>query len=119
MGAKKNIVDLEARMAAMEKVQADGIDWLVKEIQVLFRNDNVVGEAIENHDTTIAAIRALLVAKGILTDKEIDEKRVEIDGIRSSAQEQRGRVSELQVLGEAAEAAGKEGHPPEAFIFGS
>jgi len=109
---------LKARVDTIEKVQTEGIDWLATEIKSLFSNDSVIGEAVESHDTTIAAIRALLVSKGILTDEEIDAKAKEINTIREAAAENLKKTEELMKMKTAAENAGKEGHPTEAFIFG-
>jgi len=123
MARNKDVSKITERVECIEKIQADGIDWLANEIKVLFQNDSVIGSAVEEHDTTIGAIRALLVSKGILTDEEIDKKRTELDKIRADAMEHQQAVAkqkaELNALSDAADAAGKEGHPPEAFIFGS
>ena len=121
MGSKVNGNVLK-RVEVMEKVQADGIDWLANEIKGLFQNDGVIGSAVEEHDTTITAIKALLIEKGILTDSEIESKRADIDRIRAKEVERRKeeteKLNELKQMKSAAEDAGKEGHPPEAFIFG-
>ena len=122
MPSKKEFDNIRARVETMEKIQGEGIDMLAQEIRGLYENDRVIGSAAEQHDTTIAAIRALLVGKGILTNDEIEQKSAEIDEIRTKEllrrKEAEEKERELSRLSEAAEAAGKEGHPKEAFIFG-
>lgn len=118
--SKREIRSIEERLETLEKVQGDGVDWLAKEMKGLFHNDAVIGQAVENHDTTIAAIKALLVEKGILTDDEIEAKRKEIDRIRADAMKAREKEAELLRVAENAKKAALEdqGHPPEAFVFG-
>lgn len=114
------IKELEQRIALLEKVQADGIDYLVTEIKRLSENDAVIGQAVEAHDTTIAALRSLMVDKDIMTDVEVDTRRSEIDELRRKVEVERARQMELQQVAFRAQEAAKEdaGHPKEAFIFG-
>lgn len=118
--SKKQIGKLDERIAALEKIQSNGLDWLATEMKSLFQNDNVIGQAVEEHDTTLAALKALLVEKGIITDAEIEAKREEIDRIREDAMKARKKEAELRQVAEQAKRAALEeqGHPPEAFIFG-
>lgn len=120
MSAKKTIRFLEKRIETVEKVQTDGVDCLVNEIKRLFHNDDVIGEAVEQHDTTIAALKALLIDKGIITEREVLDKRKEIDQIRVKAMEARKKEAELCYVAEQAKKAALEerGYPPEAFIYG-
>jgi hypothetical protein len=114
------VQELEQRIAVMEKIQADGIDYLVTEIRRLFDNDAVIGQAAEDHDTTIAALRSLLVDKSVLTDDEIGDRRGTINGLRERAEKERAKEMELRQIEFRAQEAAKEsaGHPKEAFIFG-
>tara|TARA_Y100000296_G_C4973578_1_gene157112 strand:+ start:114 stop:461 length:348 start_codon:yes stop_codon:yes gene_type:complete len=109
---------IDKRVGAIEKVQSDGIDWLATEIRNLYSNEQLLADAMETNDTTVAAIRALLVEKGILTDSEIDRKREELDKMRAQAIEAQAQQRELRQIDDAAKAADTEGHPEEAFIFG-
>lgn len=120
MSNKKSIKSIEERVEVLENVQSGGIDWLAKEMQGLFHNDSVIGQAVENHDTTIAAIKALLVEKGIITEQEVEAKRVEIDNLRAKAEEARAKEAEFKKAAEDLKKAALEeqGHPPEAFVFG-
>lgn len=115
--SKKSI---EHRLEVIEKIQSGGIDWLAKEVQGLFQNDNVIGEAVEDHDTTIAALKALLVEKGIITEDEVQAKRRQIDKMRADALKARQKEAEMRQVAENAKKAALEdqGHPPEAFLFG-
>lgn len=115
--SKKSI---EKRLEVVEKIQSGGIDWLAKEVQGLFQNDNVIGEAVEDHDTTIAALKALLVEKGIITEDEVQAKRKQINKMRADAQKARQKEAEMRQVAENAKKAALEdqGHPPEAFLFG-
>jgi predicted nucleotidyltransferase len=115
--SKKSI---EKRLEVIEKIQSSGIDWLAKEVQGLFQNDNVIGEAVEDHDTTIAALKALLAEKGIITEDEVQAKRKQIDKMRADAQKARAKEAEMRQVAENAKKASLEdqGHPPEAFLFG-
>lgn len=112
--------ELERRIELLEKLQADGIDRMVVEIQRLSKNDAVIGGAVESHDTTIAVLRSLLVDKKVLSDEGIEARRKEIVAIRERVEQERSDQNELrQVQFRAAEAAKEDaGHPKEAFIFG-
>lgn len=112
--------DLEKRVEVLEKVQTDGIDWLASEVKGLFHNDNVIGQAVEDHDTTLAALKALLIEKGIITEDEVSAKRKEIDLLRENTMKARAKEAELRSVAEAAKkvALAEQGHPPEAFVFG-
>lgn len=112
--------ELEQRIALMEKIQAEGIDHLIVEIQRLSDNDGVLGEVAEEQDNTIAAIRSLLVDAKVTTDEAIDGRKGEIVRLREQAKKKRQEQAELQEMSFRAEQAAKEeaGHPKEAFIFG-
>jgi 2-oxoglutarate dehydrogenase complex dehydrogenase (E1) component-like enzyme len=118
--SKKDLRALDERLTLLEKVQTDGVDLLAREMKGLFHNDSVIGQAVEAHDTTIAAIKALLIEKGILTSEEIEAKGKEIDKMRAQAMEARKKEAELREVAEKAKKAALEeqGHPPEAFVFG-
>ena len=75
---------------------------------------------MEDHDTTIAALKALLVEKGIITEDEVQAKRKQIDKMRADAQKARQKEAEMRQVAEKAKKAALEdqGHPPEAFLFG-
>ena len=111
---------IEERVQVLEKIQSGGIDWLAKEVQGLFHNDGVIGSAVEQHDTTIAAIKALLIEKGIITDAEVQAKRKEIDDLRAKAEKARAEEAKFRKAAEQLKrtAIEEQGHPPEAFIFG-
>ena len=112
--------NIEERLKVLEKVQGDGIDWLAKEMQGLFHNDGVIGEAVEDHDTTLAALKSLLIDKGIITEGEVQAKRAEIDKMRADSQKARQQEAEMLHVAEQAKkvALEEQGHPPEAFVFG-
>jgi hypothetical protein len=118
--SKKQIKSIEERVQVLEKVQTGGIDWLAKEVQGLFHNDNVIGSAVESHDTTIAAIKALLIEKGIITESEVEAKKAEIDDLRAKAESARAKEAEFRQAAERLKKKAQEdqGHPPEAFIYG-
>lgn len=118
--SKKQMKSIEERLEVLENIQSGGIDWLAKEMQGLFHNDNVIGQAVESHDTTIAAIKALLIEKGIITEDEIEAKKKEIDDLRAKAEKARAQEAEFQKAAEhlKRKALEEQGHPPEAFIFG-
>ncbi len=120
MSTKKQVKSIEERVQVLEKIQSGGIDWLAKEMQGLFHNDGVIGEAVESHDTTIAAIKALLIEKGIITEAEVEAKRAEIDRLRADAEKARAQEAELRNMADQAKKVAQEeqGHPTEAFIFG-
>lgn len=118
--SKRKIESIEERVQLLEKIQGGGIDWLANEMKGLFQNDDVIGSAVEEHDTTIAAIKALLVEKGILTEREISTKKEQIDRMRAEAVKAREKEAEMLQIAEQAKKAALEeqGHPPEAFLFG-
>jgi len=131
----KNIV--KRRLETLEKIQTDGIDWLAHEVRGLYHNEQLLASAMEEQDNLLAAMRALLVGKGICTNQEIDDKKKEVEGIRQRAieaqkeqeqEQEQAREKEAQEalqpdpemdrMKRAAESAAGEGHPTEAFIFG-
>lgn len=120
MPTKKQLESMDERVRALEKIQSGGIDWLAKEMQGLFHNDRVIGSAVENHDTTIAALKALLIEKGIITEDEVEAKRKEIDDLRAKAEKARAKEAEFKNAAEQLkkQALEEQGHPSEAFIFG-
>ena len=99
---------LKGRVETLEKVQTDGIDWLANEVKNLFQNDKVIAGGLESQDNTVAAIRALLVEKGILTDPEIDAKTQEVEDLRTKAiqrkEEELKQKLELEKMTSAAKA---------------
>jgi|SaaInlStandDraft_5_1057022.scaffolds.fasta_scaffold00656_7 hypothetical protein len=113
--------ELEQRIALLEKIQSEGIDHLITEIQRLSENDGVLGEVAEQHDNLLAALRALLDEKKVVSDAEVTAKTQEISDLRERAQKSRDQEAELRQVAFRAEEAAKEeaGHPKEAFIFGS
>lgn len=118
--SKRQIKSVEERVQVLEKIHSGGIDWLAKEVQGLFHNDNVIGQAVEDHDTTIAALKALLIEKGIITEEEVQAKRTEIDDLRAKAEKARAKEAEFRQAAETLKrkALEDQGHPPEAFVFG-
>lgn len=133
-GKTRSLIDggkntLKKRLEAVEGTLRQGTDWLVQEIRNLYANEQIISEALEEQDVNIAAIRSLLVERGVLTDSAIDARRGELTDIKARVrakkeqelQEQEGRPQadpELLRMQDAAIEAGKDGHPPEAFIFG-
>jgi hypothetical protein len=135
---------LKARLDVVERVMSDGIDNLINEIRRVDGNIHIIAGGMESIDDNAAALRALLVAKGILTDDEVDGKIVEIRDIRQKARDEAIRKAaeaekeaaeeaekaeeeekkfkdvdpELRRMKEAAEGAGEESHPEGAFVFG-
>ena len=119
---------LKRRVKTLETVVSDGIDQLILEVRRLDGNIRVLAEALEQHDTTIAALRAIIVESDVATDDEIDAKRKELEGIRNKVREEAERKAEeankkyanvdpeLKAMHKAAVEA-KDEHPKEAFIF--
>jgi predicted nucleotidyltransferase len=121
MSTTDKMIELEKRIATLEKVQADGIDRLIREIQALFANDAVLGEAATTHDDLLASMKALLIEKRIFSEDAVSEKLKEIHQIRKRAEAFHKQQEEMTAVSRRAEEAAKEqaGHPKEAFIFGS
>ena len=135
---------LKKRLDNLEKIIADGIDELVLDNRNLHHNDTIIAGAMEEHDETIAAIRSLLVDKGLLTDEAIDSRRAEVRKIREDVRAEAIRKeealaakkaedlkaaedaadaarpdAELVLMKGKAEQAGKEsGFPEGSFVFG-
>lgn len=130
---KKNKV--KERLEKVEKVQSQGIDLLIREVQRLDGNDRVIAEGFEDIDLNAATLRSLLVQKGIITDEEFGAEKARLVALKLQAQKQAEQKrkeeeataeaermlesdDELVRMKNAAESAGQEGHPEEAFIFG-
>ena len=120
MTQEERIIALEKRVATLEKVQADGIDRIIREVQALFANDAVLGEAATTHDDLLASMKALLIEQRIFSEDAVGEKLKEIHQIRRRAEAHRRQQQEMAEVSRKAEEAAKEqaGHPKEAFIFG-
>jgi len=111
---------LEQRVALLEKLQADGLDVIIREIQRLSQNDAVLGSAVESHDNLIAALRAVIVTGKIATDAQIAAQVQKVEEIRTNVEKEHRRQAELGAIQMRAREAALEdaGHPKEAFIFG-
>ena len=111
---------LEQRVALLEKLQADGLDVIIREIQRLSQNDTVLGSAVESHDNLIAALRAVIVTGKIATDAQIAAQVQKVEEIRANVEKEHRRQAELGAIQMRAREAALEdaGHPKEAFIFG-
>lgn len=120
MTQEERVTALEQRVATLEKIQADGIDRLIREIQALFANDAVLGEAVTAHDDLLASLKALLLEARIFSEDAVSKKLEEIHSIRKRAEAFHKQQRELAEVSRKAEEAAKEqaGHPKEAFIFG-
>ena len=111
---------LEQRVALLEKLQSDGLDVIIREIQRLGQNDAVLGSAVESHDNLIAALRAILVDGKVITDAQVTAQVQKIEEIRVNVEKEHRRQAELGAIQARAREAALEdaGHPKEAFIFG-
>ena len=63
------------RIAALEAAVTDGIDLLAEDIQGMFQNFALVADSHDSHELTIAAIKGVLLDKGVITEDEFQEKR--------------------------------------------
>lgn len=133
---------VKKRIASLERVWRGGLDWLLNDIQKMFTNIELLAEGHDNIDLNVAALKSLMVDKGVITEEEFAERRQKLFAITQKkrmkmleearrAEEEAERVKEaeekahdgsavtpeLPRMRKAAEDA--SGHvPPEAFEFG-
>lgn len=104
------ISSLEERIVVLERINTA----LISEIRNLSLNDQVLGSALEAHDNLLAAARAFVVKRGILSEDEIERCVSEIEEMRRRA----GQAQPPEPQNPANLQREDDGHPPEAFIFG-
>jgi len=98
---------VKRRIAALEAAVSDGIDFLTEDIQRMFQNFTLVADSHDQHELTIAAIKGVLLDKGVLTEDEFQAKRNYF--LRLMQEDRERRQKELEAkLAEAEEAEVKE-----------
>jgi len=130
------------RLDVLERVMSNGIDQLIREIQRVDYNINIIANALEDIDINVATFREIFKEKGIVSAEEffakketvIEAKREALEAARKAQEEalaeaerkkkeleeHPGVEPELIAMKQAAEVAGEEvDHPEGAFIFGS
>ncbi len=115
---KQRMREIMERMGLVEKLARDGIDGFAKDIRVLYANQMELADATHKIDLGLAALRSLLIRKGLLTASEYEEMIRSIEKAADEAKEKaladRKMLDELHQLHQPP----TEDVPEGAFIFG-
>jgi hypothetical protein len=94
---------VKKRIGRLEVAWRDGIQWLSEDIQKMYQNFQVVGDAYDRLDINIAAIKAILIEKQVFTEEEFRVKQGFLIGVMD--RERMRRQAELKRIQEEADAA--------------
>jgi hypothetical protein len=109
---------VKKRIAALEVAWREALQWLFEDIQKMFGNFSVIGDAYDDLDMNVAALKALMIEKGVITEDEFQAKKKYFVGVLNK--ERRRRQSELQNLQRHAEEEAKRvAEAEEAALDGS
>jgi len=98
---------VKRRVAALEATMRGGIDGFAQDIANMFENFKIIADAYDSQDVNTAALKSLLLKKGIITEDEFQEERQYF--IKVLNDERARRQAELEKLQqEAAEEAERE-----------
>ena len=97
---------VKKRIGRLEIAWREGLQWLAEDLQKMFQNFRVVGDAYDRLDVNVAAIKAILIEKDIITHEEFEEKQTFLIGILNA--ERQRRQEELQRLQRESDAAALE-----------
>ena len=131
---------VKKRVGRLEVVWREAIQWLLEDIQRMFQNFAVIADAYDEVDINAAALKSLLVEKGVITEEEFASRRgilkdmliqertrrqEEMERLKAEEKERRDREdaesdpnADLRRMKKAAESAASNPIPNEAFIFG-
>lgn len=135
---------VKRRIATLEVVWRDAVEFLAQDIQAMFGNFEVIADAYDIVDINTAVLKQALIEKGVITEEEFqakagelrkvlhrvrEKKARELEELRKKAEEEVEEVADpdqpdqpdrdLVRMKKAAEEAGRAGgFPSSATIFG-
>jgi hypothetical protein len=131
------IAGVDRKVAGVFKDIQGVLDRFAQEIQTIYQNQVMMSESMDKMDIMLVVLRSVLVKKGLTTNEEFDEEIAKVMAIKLKMYEERRQATEslaeitpegvtttgdidpeLLRMKDAAEEAGKEGTPEDAFIFG-
>jgi len=98
----KSTHPVKKRVGRLEIAWREGMQWMAEDIQKMFRNFAIIGDAYDQQDLNVAALKGLLLEKGIITEEEFQAKRGFFSKLLIAERER--RQAELKAVQEAAEA---------------
>jgi hypothetical protein len=100
---------IKRRIATLEVGWREAMQWLLEDIQAMFQNFGIVADAYDQLDINIAALKAVLIEKGVITEEEFAAKQQHFIGIINAERERRQqeleKMQQEQELEDEAEAA--------------
>ena len=97
---------IKRRIARLEVAWREGLQWLAEDIQKMFQNFTVIGDAYDDLDMNVASLKALLIEANVFTEEEFAEKKEYFIGVLNA--ERQRRQEEIERLqAEAQQAAEK------------
>lgn len=113
------------RLEQVERLVHESIRGLAIDIQAVAANQQDIVESLEAQDEVLAALKALIIEKGVATDEEIEAKVTEIQDIKVRVRELHRKQMELRKADPDVARLMDSAHDPsigdvpeEAFIFG-
>ena len=114
-------MDTDIKIAKLEKQLSDSMMIVSGQLQQVNIFLNQIAQGVASQDIILGAIRNILVSKGLLNDKEIEEKAEELVALIKLKEEAKksGLGGEVLKMGQGFKESETSAHPPEAFIFGN
>lgn len=84
---------VKQRIGQLEIAWREGLQGLMEDIRKMFQNFETVGDAYDTLDVNIAAVKSLLVEKGVFTEEEFAKRQRYLFGVLDK--ERRRRQAEL------------------------
>lgn len=121
--------NVKEQIKALAEAHTDGIDTVSSAIKDLYMVIDHLTAQLRQSDCAIAAMRHLLVKKGVATSDEIDSLQSKIAEVFNKKQDKVEAKKEepvvltmeheLALIHSAAKEAAEDPYDPKAFIFGS
>lgn len=105
---------IKKRVARLEVAWREGLQWVLEDIQKMFGNFEVIGDAYDDLDINIASLKALLVEKQVITEEEFEAKKQYFIGVMNA--ERQRRQEELERLQAEAEKKAQEDAETDAKV---
>lgn len=91
---------LKKRIARLEVAWREGLQWIAEDVQKMFGNFTTIADAYDEIDVNVAAVKSLMVDKGLITEEEFSDRREAL--IKLIQEERKRRQAELEKLEEQA-----------------
>lgn len=108
-GWSKSQNPVKRRIGHLEVAWREVLQWLMEDIRKMMANFGVISDAYDTLDVNIAAIKSLLVSKGIFTEEEFIDRQQYFFGVLDAVREQKQQELDSILAGLKERAAGRSG----------